>query len=81
MQVVSQLKAHYRTVDFICCVDSLANARTLSAFFSARQQTLDVLIELGVPGGRCGCRSVDARWRWPRGRHAAGPDASRAGTV
>jgi D-serine deaminase-like pyridoxal phosphate-dependent protein len=32
----------------------------LSAFFSARQQTLDVLIELGVPGGRCGCRSVDA---------------------
>ena len=60
MQVVSQLKAHYRAVDFLCCVDSLANARTLSAFFSARQQTLDVLIELGVPGGRCGCRSVDA---------------------
>lgn len=60
MQVVSQLKAHYRAVDFICCVDSLANARTLSAFFSACQQTLDVLIELGVPGGRCGCRSVDA---------------------
>ena len=60
MQVVSQLKAHYRAVDFLFCVDSLANARTLSAFFSARQQTLDVLIELGVPGGRCGCRSVDA---------------------
>ncbi|HAT1609437.1 TPA: amino acid deaminase [Raoultella planticola] len=60
MQVVSHLKAHYRTVDFLCCVDSLANARTLSAFFSARQQTLDVLIELGVPGGRCGCRNVDA---------------------
>lgn len=60
MQVVSQLKAHYRAVDFLCCVDSLANARTLSAFFSTRQQTLDVLIELGVPGGRCGCRSVDA---------------------
>lgn len=59
MQLVAQLKAHYRAVDFICCVDSLANARTLSAFFNARQQTLDVLIELGVPGGRCGCRSVD----------------------
>lgn len=59
MQVVSQLKAHYRTVDFVCCVDSEANARTLSAFFSPRQQTLDVLIELGVPGGRCGCRSVE----------------------
>lgn len=59
MQVISQLKAHYRTVDFVCCVDSEANARTLSAFFSTRQQTLDVLIELGVPGGRCGCRSVE----------------------
>lgn len=59
MQVVSRLKAHYRTADFICCVDSLANARTLSAFFSEQRQTLDVLIELGVQGGRCGCRSVE----------------------
>ncbi|MFW4395836.1 alanine racemase [Klebsiella pneumoniae] len=59
MQVVAQLKAHYRAVDFICCVDSEANVRTLSAFFAAQGQTLDVLIELGVPGGRCGCRSVD----------------------
>lgn len=59
MQVVAQLKAHYRAVDFICCVDSEANVRTLSAFFTAQGQTLDVLIELGVPGGRCGCRSVD----------------------
>lgn len=82
MQVVSQLKAHYRAVDFLCCVDSLANARTLSAFFSARQQTLDVLIELGVPGGRC---RLPERGRGagagPGGRHATGPDASRAGTV
>ena len=59
MQVVAQLKAHYRAVDFICCVDSEANVRALSAFFAAQGQTLDVLIELGVPGGRCGCRSVD----------------------
>lgn len=59
MQVVAQLKAHYRAVDFICCVDSESNVRTLSAFFADRGQTLDVLIELGVPGGRCGCRSVD----------------------
>jgi D-serine deaminase-like pyridoxal phosphate-dependent protein len=27
MQVVAQLKAHYRTVDFICCVDSEVNVR------------------------------------------------------
>lgn len=59
MQAVSQLKTHYRSVDFICCIDSLANARALSAFFAERRQTLDVLIELGVPGGRCGCRSVE----------------------
>ncbi|VUS46435.1 amino acid deaminase [Klebsiella spallanzanii] len=59
MQVVSRLKGHYRAADFICCADSLANARTLSAFFSERRQTLDVLIELGVQGGRCGCRSVE----------------------
>lgn len=34
MQVVAQLKAHYRAVDFICCVDSEVNVRTLSAFFA-----------------------------------------------
>ena len=59
MQAVSRLKAHYRTAEFICCIDSLANARALSPFFDERRQTLDVLIELGVAGGRCGCRSVE----------------------
>ena len=59
MQAVSRLKAHYRAAEFICCIDSLANARALSTFFDERRQTLDVLIELGVAGGRCGCRSVE----------------------
>lgn len=59
MQAVSRLKAHYRATEFICCIDSLANACALSAFFNERRQTLDVLIELGVAGGRCGCRSVE----------------------
>ncbi|HBM3226828.1 TPA: amino acid deaminase [Klebsiella oxytoca] len=59
MRAVSRLKAHYRTAEFICCIDSLANARALSTFFDERRQTLDVLIELGVAGGRCGCRSVE----------------------
>ena len=59
MQAVSRLKAHYRAAEFICCIDSLANARALSTFFNERRQTLDVLIELGVAGGRCGCRSVE----------------------
>ena len=59
MQMVAQLKQHYRDVDFICCVDSETNARALSAFFAARQLRLDVMVELGVAGGRCGCRSVE----------------------
>lgn len=59
MLAVSRLKAHYRAAEFICCIDSLANARALSTFFNERRQTLDVLIELGVAGGRCGCRSVE----------------------
>jgi D-serine dehydratase len=59
MQLISRLKAHYHDVDFMCCIDSLANARALSHFFTACGQTLDVLVELGVEGGRCGCRTPD----------------------
>lgn len=59
MQLIADLKAHYPQVDYLCCVDSLDNARTLSAFFAAKNQTLDVLLELGVPGGRCGCRTTE----------------------
>jgi D-serine deaminase-like pyridoxal phosphate-dependent protein len=59
MTLISQLKNTYPDVDYLCCVDSAPNAQALSAFFSAQQQTLDVLIELGVPGGRCGCRTTE----------------------
>jgi D-serine dehydratase len=59
MQLVAKLKNEYQDVDYLCCVDSVANARTLSAFFSAQNQRLDILIELGVPGGRCGCRTAE----------------------
>ena len=59
MALISQLKKKYPDVDYLCCVDSETNARALSAFFSQQGQTLDVLIELGVPGGRCGCRSPE----------------------
>ncbi len=71
MQVVAQLKAHYRAVDFICCVDSEVNVRTLSAFFADQGQTLDVLIELGVPARRCPRRS-------PTPPLAAAPEISMA---
>lgn len=59
MQLVASLKNEYPDVDYLCCVDSAANAKTLSDFFSAQNQKLDVLIELGVPGGRCGCRTSE----------------------
>lgn len=59
MQLVSRLKKDYPACHFFCCVDSEANASALSTFFAARGQRLDILIELGVPGGRCGCRSSE----------------------
>jgi len=59
MRLISQLKEAYPTVDYLCCVDSIDNARALSAFFAANNQTLDILLELGVPGGRCGCRTSE----------------------
>ncbi len=58
MQLISELKAQHPAVTFYCCVDSLSNALALDEFFSGRGQTLDILLELGIPGGRCGCRSV-----------------------
>ncbi|CAI1799561.1 D-threonine aldolase [Serratia grimesii] len=58
MQLIAELKTQHPNTVFFCCIDSLSNAQALSAFFSQHGQTLDVLLELGVPGGRCGCRSV-----------------------
>ncbi len=40
-----------------CCVDSIQNAKQLAEVFSHENQQLNVLIELGVNGGRCGCRT------------------------
>ncbi|MDN3559289.1 amino acid deaminase [Vreelandella neptunia] len=42
---------------FYCVVDSHENARQLGRFFAERSLTLSVLIEIGVEGGRCGCRN------------------------
>ncbi len=43
--------------DFHCMVDHPDNVADLGAFFAARGQRLNVMIEYGVVGGRCGCRS------------------------
>lgn len=59
MALVAKLKTAYPAVDYLCCVDSIDNACALSAFFAAQNLTLDILLELGVPGGRCGCRTTE----------------------
>ena len=46
-----------RGADYYCLVDSVASAEALNTFFSQRGLTLQILIELGVPGGRCGVRN------------------------
>lgn len=60
--------------DFYCLVDSAELVEQLGAFFSARGQRLNVLLELGVMGGRTGVRNeaqlqsiLRALGRW---RHA-----------
>ncbi|RCV88858.1 amino acid deaminase [Billgrantia montanilacus] len=45
--------------DFYCVVDSVANVDQLARYFATRGLRLKVLVELGVPGGRCGCRDTD----------------------
>ncbi|MCY9861956.1 amino acid deaminase [Vibrio coralliirubri] len=56
MAIVGQLISEF-DVDFYCCVDSSLNVQQLNQYFANTKQTLKVLIEFGVPGGRCGCRS------------------------
>ncbi|WP_353980640.1 amino acid deaminase [Salinicola endophyticus] len=46
-------------LDYYCVVDGVDNVRALGAFFAARGLRLQVLVELGVAGGRCGCRDAD----------------------
>lgn len=43
--------------DFHCMVDHPDNVAALGEFFGARGLKLNVMIEYGVPGGRCGCRT------------------------
>ncbi|ULN66592.1 amino acid deaminase [Vibrio gigantis] len=56
MAIVEQLIREF-DIDFYCCVDSSVNVQQLNQYFANTKQTLKVLIEFGVPGGRCGCRS------------------------
>lgn len=58
--VLTELRDH-PDFDFYCLVDSIANAQTISR--AARRlglvRSVQVLVELGYPGGRTGCRTFD----------------------
>ena len=77
-QLVVALLRDYPQLDFYCLVDSVENIRQLGECFRTQHRPLNLLIEVGVPGGRTGCRSaaeVDALCEelqhWPQ-LHLAG---------
>lgn len=45
--------------EFFCLVDSSEQVEMLASFFGERGQRLNVLLELGAPGGRTGVRDTD----------------------
>ncbi|WP_122710433.1 amino acid deaminase [Pseudomonas viridiflava] len=56
MALIAELLAD-STFEFHCMVDHPDNVAALGAFFAERGLLLNVMIEYGVPGGRCGCRT------------------------
>ncbi|ROL70377.1 amino acid deaminase [Pseudomonas chlororaphis] len=56
MALIAELLAD-GNFDFYCMVDHPDNVADLGAFFASRGVRLKVMIEYGVVGGRCGCRS------------------------
>jgi D-serine dehydratase len=65
--------------EFYCLVDSADGVDQLGAFFGAAKRPLNVLLELGVPGGRTGVRNaaqreavIEAIARWPHVLRLAG---------
>ncbi|MFC5429603.1 amino acid deaminase [Paraburkholderia denitrificans] len=47
--------------EFFCLVDSVQGVEQLGEFFRAADRRLQVLLELGVPGGRTGVRDAQTR--------------------
>lgn len=61
--------------DFVCLVDSVATIEILTETLTARRcaRPLDVLIELGIPGGRTGVRRVEDALVLARHLHETAP--------
>jgi D-serine deaminase-like pyridoxal phosphate-dependent protein len=60
-QWLAQALAADPDLELYCLVDSVQGAQLLHAHLATGVVTrpVSVLLELGIPGGRCGCRSVD----------------------
>jgi D-serine dehydratase len=56
MAIIAEMLAD-SSFDFHCMVDHPDNVKALGEFFAAQGVQLNVMIEYGVVGGRCGCRS------------------------
>jgi D-serine dehydratase len=56
MTIISGL---LESIEYFCLVDNVDNIRQLDDFFTGKGQQLNVLIEYGITGGRCGCRSQE----------------------
>lgn len=72
MAIISNLMQQDAAFEFVCIVDSADNVDALGAFFAERGQTLRILIEFGLQGGRTGIRTLsqenavlEAIARWP----------------
>ncbi|MEI6897381.1 MAG: amino acid deaminase [Psychromonas sp.] len=57
MQIIADLLVH-NDFEFYCVVDSVDNVNQLGRFFKNINLDLNILLEIGVPGGRCGCRTT-----------------------
>ena len=56
MAIIAQMLGDSQ-FDFHCMVDHPDNVKALGEFFAGKGLSLNVMIEYGVVGGRCGCRS------------------------
>jgi D-serine dehydratase len=78
--VIAQLQA-MPDLEFFCLVDSVENVRQLSQRVQAAgsQRPLQLLLEMGIPGGRCGVRTEDQALQLARVIKAAAPALALCG--
>lgn len=63
MEIISEILAKDPEFEFFCTVDSIQNLNDLTKFFEERNQKLNVLLEIGVPGGE---QESEGKLFWPK---------------